>query len=135
VNKKQYEAIAEFRYSIRKFLQFSETAAHAAGITPQQHQVLLAIKGYPGREWATVGELAERLCAGQTAVTNLVGRMEAAGLLERRTNPRDRRSVTVHITGKGEEILSSLSKQHMSELNRLRGQALNFQLPSEEAPA
>jgi DNA-binding MarR family transcriptional regulator len=126
VNKKQYEAIAEFRYSIRKFLQFSEAAAHEAGITPQQHQVLLAIKGYPGREWATVGELAERLCAGQTAVTNLVGRMEAGGLLERRTNPRDRRSVTVHITEKGERILSGLSQQHMSELNRLRGQAITL---------
>ena len=84
-------ALSEFRYQMRRFERFSENAAHAEGITPLQYLLLLHIKGFPGREWATVGELAERLQAQQHGVVALLGRCEAAGLVQRRPNAQDRR--------------------------------------------
>lgn len=120
MTKEDYEALAAFRGAIRQFLAFSEAAAQAAGVTPQQHQLLLALKGYPGRDWATITELCGRLGARQPSVTNLVRRMEVAGLVERRADQKDRRSVTVHATERGEDVLSRLSEQHLTELGRLR---------------
>lgn len=120
ITKRDYEALAAFRWAIRRFLQFSEEAARAAGLTPQQHQLLLALKGYPGRDWATITELSERLGVHQPSVTNLVRRMETSGLVERRADQKDRRSVSVRATERGEEVLVHLSRQHLSELKKLR---------------
>ncbi|HEY3412948.1 MAG TPA: MarR family transcriptional regulator [Armatimonadota bacterium] len=120
MTKQDYEALAGFRRAIRRFLTFSEAAARDAGLTPQQHQLLLALRGYPHRDWATITELSERLDARQPAVTNIVRRMEVGGLVERRADQKDGRSVSVHATERGEEVLNRLSRQHLIELKRLK---------------
>lgn len=116
ISKAEYEAIAAFRYAIRKFLRFSEQAARRAGITPQQHQLLLAIKGFPGRENATVTELAERLQTRQHSMVGLIDRTEAQGLVRREPGTADRRHVFIHLTPAGEALLQRLSIQHRFEL-------------------
>lgn len=109
-------ALAEFRYQIRRFLSFSERAARAAGVEPQQHQLLLAVKGLPGDREPTIGVLAERLCVTHHTTVGLVDRLEAAGLVERHRGARDRRQVNVCITPSGEALLSGLSAQHKEQL-------------------
>ena len=91
LDKAQYEALAAFRHALRKFLRFSETAAQAAGVTPQQHQALLAIKGFPGRDQVTVGELAERLQLRHHSVVGLIDRLVLEKLVIRLPSPKDRR--------------------------------------------
>jgi DNA-binding MarR family transcriptional regulator len=119
--KPDFEKLSEFRYQIRRFERFSENAVQAEGITPLQYLLLLHIKGYPDREWATVGELAERLQAQPHGVVALVTRCEAAGLVKRKPSPRDGRQVEVHLVAKGERILERLAQQHRDELNSLKG--------------
>src|SRR5215472_11219207 len=102
VSKAEFEAIAAFRYAIRKFLRFSEQAARKEGITPQQHQLLLALKGFPGRDAATVTELAERLQMRQHSMVGLVDRSVAQGLVRREPGTVDRRHVFIHLTSAGE---------------------------------
>ena len=82
VTKAEYESMAAVRYALRRFLRFSEDGAKAVGLTPQQHQALLAIKGYPARDSVTVGELAERLQVRHHSAVGLVDRLEALGLVE-----------------------------------------------------
>lgn len=110
------EAIAAFRYAIRRFLRFSEQAARRTGITPQQHQLLLAIKGFPGRDTATVTELAERLQMRQHSMVGLIDRTEAQKLVRREPGTTDRRHVFIHLTPAGEALLVRLSQQHRFEL-------------------
>ena len=117
--KEDYEQLAEFRYRLRKFLHFSENAARSAGLTPQQHQLLLAIQGYPGRAYATPSELAERLQIRHHSCVGLIQRCERLGLVERSPNPQDGRSVLVAVTETALRILSELSQQHKQELARL----------------
>ena len=117
--KEDYEQLAEFRYRLRKFLHFSENAARSAGLTPQQHQLLLAIQGYPGRAYATPSELAERLQIRHHSCIGLVQRCERQGLVERSPNPQDGRSVFVTVTESGLSILKEISHQHRQELARL----------------
>lgn len=121
LSKSDFSALSEFRYQMRRFEHFSETAVQAAGITPLQYLLLLHIKGTAGREWATVGELAERLQAKQHGVVALVTRCEAAGLVERRSNAEDRRRVEVHLLPAGEAILVRLAEIHRAELRALHG--------------
>ena len=120
ITKVEYEAIAAFRYAIRKYLRFSEQAARKAGVTPQQHQLLLAIKGFPGRDTATVTELAERLQMRQHSMVGLIDRTEAQGLVRREAGTADRRHVFIHLTGAGEALLQRLSIQHRFELHSMR---------------
>ena len=84
LSKQDFENLSDFRYHLRRFLRASEDLIHAKGITPLQYQLLLHVKGYAGREWATVGELAERLQASPHGTVALVTRCEEAGLVERR---------------------------------------------------
>ncbi|WP_367848577.1 MarR family winged helix-turn-helix transcriptional regulator [Rhodoferax sp. WC2427] len=119
--KADYEALSEFRYQLRRFLRFSEDAAQAEGLTPLQYQLLLHIKGYPGREWATVGELAQRLQTQQHGVVALVSRCEAAGLVERTASAADRRQVEVRLTPAGDTCLQRLAQLHHTELRSLTG--------------
>ena len=100
--KSQYETLAAFRYALRQFIHFSEEAAHAAGITPQQYQALLAIKGFPGRESVTVGELAERLQLRHHSAVGLVDRLVAEKLVVRLPSAEDRRRVLIQLTLRGE---------------------------------
>jgi DNA-binding MarR family transcriptional regulator len=122
VTKPQYEALANFRYQLRRYLRYSEQVTRKHGITPLQYQLMLQIKGYPGREWASVTELAERLQAKHHGVVALVTRCENRGLLERSAHEDDRRAVSVRLTPKGERALKRLAQLHRDELVALRGQ-------------
>lgn len=121
LSKDDFEQLSEFRYQMRRFERFSEQAAQGEGITPLQYLLLLHIKGYPGREWATIGELAERLQAHHHGVVALVSRCEALGLVERRVSETDRRQVEVHLLKAGVRVLSRLAERHRAELKSLKG--------------
>ena len=121
LSKSDFSALSEFRYQMRRFEHFSQTAVQAQGVTPLQYLLLLHIKGFAGREWATVGELAERLQAKKHGVVALVTRCEAAGLVARRSNLDDRRRVEVHLLPAGEAILVRLAEIHRAELRALHG--------------
>jgi len=116
LSKRDYEQLSEFRYQMRRFERFSERAAQAEGITPLQYLLLLHVKGYPERAWATIGELAERLQAQHHGVVALVSRCEANSLVERRASERDRRQVEVHLLADGEKLLARLAELHRAEL-------------------
>jgi DNA-binding MarR family transcriptional regulator len=106
---------------MRRFERFSEDVVQAQGITPLQYLLLLHIKGYAKRDWATVGELAERLQAKHHGVVALITRCEAMDLVERRHSAIDRRRVEVHLKPQGETILARLAEQHRVELLSLQG--------------
>ena len=124
LKKSEYEALAAFRYELRKFIHFSEAAAQNAGITPQQHQALLAIKGFPGREEITIGELAERLQLRHHSVVGLIDRLVLEGLVSRVQSETDRRQVLIHLSNQGEKMLEKLSNIHRTQLKQL-GPELN----------
>jgi len=117
-----YQSLAEFRYQIRRFLHFSEQVARTAGIEPQQHQLLLALRGQPGGQ-AGIGVLAERLQIQHHSTVELVDRLVDRGLVSRSRSPADRRQVLVHLTAHGEGELEKLAKSHLDEL-RNNGPAL-----------
>ena len=119
LSKTEYELLASFRYALRQFLRFSEEAARAAGIEPQQHQALLAVKGFPARDWVTISELAERLQIRHHSAVGLVNRLVAQGLLARMPALADRRQVHVTLTEQGATLLAQLSAVHKEELWRL----------------
>jgi DNA-binding MarR family transcriptional regulator len=119
LNQAQYETLAAFRYELRRFLHFSETAAQATGITPQWHQALLAIKGFPGRDQITVGELAERLQLRHHSAVGLIDRLVAEKLVVRKPSANDRRQVLIELTGRGEKTLEKLSSLHHDQLKRI----------------
>ncbi|MGH7023150.1 MAG: MarR family winged helix-turn-helix transcriptional regulator [Caulobacteraceae bacterium] len=114
-----YEALSEFRYLIRRFLEFSEQAAGAAGLTARQHQALLAIRGFPKGHEPTVGALAERLRIRHHSAVELIDRLAAAGLVTRAADPADHRRVLIGLTERAEERLAALSLAHLDELDRL----------------
>ncbi|WP_109422349.1 MarR family winged helix-turn-helix transcriptional regulator [Aeromonas caviae] len=120
LTKAQFEALSEFRYQLKRFLHFSETAAKELGLTPLQYLSLLHIQGYPGRNWASVGELAERLQMSHHATVALLTRCEELDLVERRKNENDKRRVDVYLTDKGREYLQQLAQQHKTELQSLQ---------------
>ncbi|WP_338860830.1 MarR family transcriptional regulator [Mycetohabitans rhizoxinica] len=121
LTKQDFETLSEFRYQMRRFQRFSENAAQSEGITPLQYLLLLHVKGFPGREWATIGELAERLQAQSHGVVALVTRCEALELVKRVQSEVDRRQVQVHLLKKGEHVLGHLASLHRAELKALRG--------------
>ena len=116
LTKADYELLAAFRYALRKFLGFSENAAIANGVSPQQYQTLLAIEGFPGRNWVTIGELAEQMRIAHHSAVGMVDRMEGLGLLKRASSEQDRRRVQVSLTRKGHYILEKLYRIHRAEL-------------------
>jgi DNA-binding MarR family transcriptional regulator len=129
VTKEHYEMLAEFRYALRKFQRFSENAAQAAGLTPQQHQAMLAIKGFPGRDRVNVGELAERLQILHHSAVGLVDRLVAQKYVRRMTDTSDRRQVNLTLTSQGESVLEELSAMHREQLRRI-GPQINHLLKS-----
>jgi DNA-binding MarR family transcriptional regulator len=120
LTKEQYEALSEFRYQLRRFLHFSEAAAKAEGITPLQYLLLLHVRGFPGRDWATVGELAERLQLQHHGVVALLSRCEEGGLVARQKSRADRRQVEVRLLPAGEQYLNRLAALHHAELESLQ---------------
>ncbi len=122
IQKAEYEILAQFRYTLRLFLHFSEMAAQEVGLKPQQHQALLAIQGFPGRDQVLIGELAERLQIRHHSAVGLVDRLVAQNLLERTPSVEDHRQVFVQLTPHGKEILHQLSWVHQQELQRIAPQ-------------
>ena len=119
VSKSELEALAAFRYTLRQFMRFSEEAAQEVGLTPQQHQALLNIQGFPGRDQITIGELAERLKIRHHSAVGLVNRLVTEGLVKREAAKTDRRQVYVKLSRRGLEMLEQLSEAHRAELKRI----------------
>lgn len=116
LTKQQYHALAQFRFGLRRFLNFSEAAAAIEGLTPQQHQLLLSLKGSEGNECPSIKELAERLMLRHHSAVELVHRTEAKGLVSRLADPNDRRTVRIAVTPAGEDVLERLTRRHVEEL-------------------
>jgi DNA-binding MarR family transcriptional regulator len=119
LSKQDFEALAEFRFGIRRYLRFSEEIVRGHGLTPQHYQLLLALKGFPGREWATMREVADRLQLRHHSVVELVNRAQKQGLVVRAPDPTDARAVRVELTEDGQSILGRLSALHRDELRRM----------------
>jgi DNA-binding MarR family transcriptional regulator len=117
--KADYEALADFRHGLRRFLKFSKSALTRDHLTPEQFQVMLAIKGYPGKDEVSVGELANQLQIRQNSTAELVEVLVKKGLLARNPCVRDRRVVLLHLTPEGESRLAALAMPHRDELVRL----------------
>jgi DNA-binding MarR family transcriptional regulator len=118
-----YRQLAAFRYRIREFLHFSEEAARAHGLEPQQHQLLLAIKGLPDGIRPTVRAISSRMCLRHHSTVELINRLAERGVIVRRPSHQDRREVLVELTPLGEQILAKLSLLHWEEL-QVAGPAL-----------
>jgi DNA-binding MarR family transcriptional regulator len=119
LTKQDFEALAQFRFGINRYLRFSEETVRRDGLTPQQYQLLLALKGFPGRDWATMQELADRLQRRHHSVVELVNRAQGQGLVQRAAHPSDRRAVRVLLTPHGERVLTRVSALHRDELWRM----------------
>ena len=126
LKKQEFETLSNFRYQLRRFLRFSEELTRQHGVTHLQYLLLLHLKGYADREWATIGELSERLQSQQHGVVSLVTRCEKLGLVYRQQGKTDRREVEVHLTAAGEKKLQKLAREHRDELLNLQG---IFQVP------
>lgn len=120
-----YTRIADFRYALRCFLEFSQKAAAAHGLTPQQHQALLVIRASPGRI-ASISRLAERLRIKHHSAVELAQRLEGVGLIERYTCEEDRRSVMLVLTVAGAQKLDVLTRTHRRELAQLSPEIVNL---------
>jgi DNA-binding MarR family transcriptional regulator len=119
LSKSDFEARSDFRYRLTCFIRFGELIAQAEGVTFPQYLLLLHVKGMPGRSWALVGELAERLQLRHHSAVELVGRCETAGLVERRRSEQDRREVQIHLTRAGERVLQRVAGAQTEELSQL----------------
>lgn len=126
LNKKEFETLSHFRYQLRRFVRFSEEITHEFGITNLQYLLLLHIRGYKGREWATIGELAERLQSHHHGVVSLVTRCEKMGLVYRKKGEADKRVIEVHLTPAGDKAVAQIARMHRDELLELQGV---FQVP------
>src|SRR3954465_10229842 len=119
VSDEEYQALAAFRAELRRFLGFSEEAARAAGLSPQQHQLLLAVRGHAGEMPPTVGDLATALQVKPHSMVGLINRMVQAGYVKREPSTVDQRAVHVVLTTRGEDVLRSLTSAHRSEHRQL----------------
>jgi DNA-binding MarR family transcriptional regulator len=120
ISKQQYVALSNFRRQLSHFLRFSERAARAAGLMPTQYLLLLHVRGFPRRDWASVGELAERLQSSPHGTAALVGRCVALRLVSKRRSSEDARRVEVHLTPQGRKLVAKIAARHRDELQSLR---------------
>ncbi len=120
MSKAQFIALSEFRLHLAQFLRFSERASRAAGIMPTQYLLLLHIRGFPGRAWASVGELAERLQASPHGTAALISRCASLKLVNKRRSADDARRVEVHLTARGRQLVERIARRHREELQSLR---------------
>jgi DNA-binding MarR family transcriptional regulator len=119
VRQSDFEHLLELRTGLRRFLRWSEKQARAAGLTPAQHQLLLAVKGHPDAVGLTVGEIADYLVLRHHSAVGLIDRAVTAGLVERRPDPSNNSAVRVVLTPAGEEKLDLLAEAHLEELAHL----------------
>jgi len=130
--RQDFENNLRFRVTLRGFMRWSEEQAAAVGLTPAQHQLLVAIKGHPGPKPPAIGELAEYLLLQSHSAVGLVDRAEAAGVVRRQQDEEDARVVRVHLTRKGDRLVTRLTTAHLAELRKL-AEALGNLLPGEPA--
>ncbi len=121
LSKKEIEALSDFRYQLRCFLRFSEELTHSFGVTNLQYLLLLHVKGFKGRDWATIGELAERLQSHHNGVVSLASRCEKLGLVYRQRGTEDKRQVEIHLTPEGLSLVKKIAGLHRKELLGLQG--------------
>jgi DNA-binding MarR family transcriptional regulator len=119
LNDEDYRRLLQFRVDLRRFLHWSEEQAEKAGVTPAQHQLLLAIRGHGGTEGPTIGDVAGYLLLRHHSAVGLVDRAVKAGLIERREDPVDRRMVRLSLSPLGRRTLEQLSELHLEEIERL----------------
>lgn len=119
LSKQDFERLSQFRHRLRCFLRKSDDICRAHGLTPLQYQLLLHLKGFAKRDWASVGELAQRLQAKHHGTVALIGRCEEAGLVERRPSHDDRRRMEVHLLARGTELVALIAAAHQPELRHL----------------
>jgi len=117
LNKGDYESLADFRYTVRQFLKFSENAAEAVGLTPNQHQALLAIKGLGIGGAMSVSSLAEKLFLTPAAAAELAATLQARGHLTVHIKPK--RRAHVRLTDQAEELLRRLTPAHLHEIREM----------------
>jgi DNA-binding MarR family transcriptional regulator len=129
LSKKEFETLSHFRYQLRRFLRFSEQITHDMGITNLQYLLLLHIRGYQGKEWASIGELAERLQSHHHGVVSLVTRCEKLGLVYRQKGESDKRVMEVRLTPAGMKAVDKIARMHRDELLSLQGV---FQVPGSQ---
>ena len=128
-----YEALSNLRYTLRRFMDFSTSAALEEGLPAQQHQALLAIRGHRDEEAMTVGRLAERLLIAPHSATELVGRLVAADYVNRHTDPADRRRQTLALTDKALAVLERLTAIHLTEIREMAPRLIDILKTLEEA--
>jgi DNA-binding MarR family transcriptional regulator len=127
LNKKEFKTLSDFRYRLRCFVRFSEDITDRFGVTNLQYLLLLHIKGYKDREWATIGELAERLQTHHNGVVSLASRCEKLGLIYRQRGTADKREVQIYLTPEGNKLVQKIARAHRNELLSLQGV---FKIPS-----
>lgn len=123
LDKSDFEQLSQFRYRLRCFLRHSENICRRYELTPLQYQLLLHLRGFPGRDWATIGELAERLQAKHHGVVALIDRCEQLALVERRRGREDRRQIEVHLLEEGVKRVTQIAQTHQPELRHLQESA------------
>lgn len=128
-----YEALSNLRYTLRRFMDFSTSAAQEEGLPAQQHQALLAIRGHRDEEAMTVGRLAERLLIAPHSATELVGRLVTAYYVTRHTDPADRRRQTLALTDKAQAVLERLTAIHLTEIREMAPRLIDILKTLEEA--
>lgn len=121
LTKIEFEVLSDFRHQLRCFIRFSEDLTSKYGVTNLQYLLLLHVKGYKGREWATIGELAERLQSHHNGVVSLASRCEILGLVTRKRGTVDRRAVEIHLTPEGDKLVKKIASLHRKELLGLQG--------------
>jgi DNA-binding MarR family transcriptional regulator len=114
----EYQQLASFRYALRSFLRFSETAAEGLGLTAQQYQALLAVCASAGGH-VMINDLAQQLLIRHNSAVGLVDRLTAQGLLTREPSAEDGRKVYLRLTTKGDRVLEKLAEVHREELRRI----------------
>ena len=121
LKKEEFRTLSEFRYQLRSFVRFSEDITDRFGVTNLQYLLLLHLKGYRDREWATIGELAERLQTHHNGVVSLASRCEKLGLIYRQRGTADKREVQIYLTPEGNKLVKKIAGLHRDELLNLQG--------------
>jgi DNA-binding MarR family transcriptional regulator len=134
LREQDYQRLLRFRTELRGFLRWSEDAAHAAGLTPSLHQLLLVVRGHVDPRGPTIGQAAEALHIRHHSAVELAQRAEAAHLVERERDPIDHRTVYLHLTKHGREQLELLTRQHLSRIATLAGVLAHVVEDSEQEP-
>lgn len=130
LSKEEFSTLSDFRYRLRCFVRFSEDITRKLGITNLQYLLLLHVKGYKDREWATIGELAERLQTPHNGVVSLASRCEKLGLIYRQRGTVDKREVQIYLTPEGDKLVKKVAGLHRDELLNLQGR---FRIPGKQS--